>query len=268
MWEDKVCAPAEVLFLYILCRKSELDTVTFHWSYISIRISSSSANSRGDCRSDEVIIVTFIPIECQIDPVIKETNIPTDIQFMFLFIGQFAVLTVCHKDSRFLDICKRAVGRISSENSLWVCYIGGTAVGCQWIRNFQSEVWKSWFQLFEKVFFMSIPCSWQVPGGEPTCRVTSAHAVGSFITECPVHGITPVVRIGHVGKCGHTACQTVFQRIIFIVCFQSFLEKLIYIGWSFTHWVLHPPTIEHGVWTAEIIDFHSSESIGDMLLGK
>ena len=83
---DDVGRPTEVLRLDILRGERKLDAARPHRGDIAQLFDLTSDALRID-RSDQVVVVAFVPIDSQIDPVVQKTQVGADVQFVLLFVG-------------------------------------------------------------------------------------------------------------------------------------------------------------------------------------
>ena len=101
--EDKVRVPRKIFRANVAGRKGELHTVGFHCGNVGIFVDKTAHSLRGDY-TDQVVIVTLIPVGREVDPVFEQTEVDADVQFMLFLVGEFAVLDVLDVKSRFLNI--------------------------------------------------------------------------------------------------------------------------------------------------------------------
>ena len=101
-----------------------------HGSYIGQFINETSDTLRLDI-TNQIVVVTPINISIQIDAVVQETQIQTDIELMLLLVGQLRIGNIAQYDNCLHLICLRtpSIRRIVDRQS--VRHIRRSTIGCQ-----------------------------------------------------------------------------------------------------------------------------------------
>ena len=90
MREDKVGAPLEVLGDDIARRNRDLLTIRAHRGNIGV-LHDGTALTRGDLRTNQVVVVTEIVSQLHIQAVVEETEVETEVELVLLLISQIRV---------------------------------------------------------------------------------------------------------------------------------------------------------------------------------
>ena len=87
---DQVGAPLEVLGHDVARGEGELLTVRLHRGHVGI-LHDGAAHTRGALRANQVVVVTRIPVELEVDAVVQEAQVHADVQLVLLLVGQGGV---------------------------------------------------------------------------------------------------------------------------------------------------------------------------------
>ena len=104
---DEVGRPSEVLLHNVLGGERNLDTVRLHGSDVT-KFLNLTAETLGVDDTDKVIVVTCEPIEGEIDAVVNETGLKTEVQFLLLLVSQICVRKVRDVKHGFLHGSERS----------------------------------------------------------------------------------------------------------------------------------------------------------------
>ena len=85
--EDKVGSPAEILLYNVLGGDGKFLTVRFHVGHIGV-LQYGTVFARSTERSYQVEIVSPIDVERNVDAVVYETEVGTEVEFMLFLISQ------------------------------------------------------------------------------------------------------------------------------------------------------------------------------------
>ena len=165
--EDQVRVPRKIFRADVAGGERELYSVRFHRSYVGVLIDSATYSLRGDY-TDQVVIVTLIPVGGEIDAVFEYSEVNADIQLMLFLIGQLTVLDVLNHKSRLLDIGEGTIGREATDDGLRVGHFRRTTIGGKGVRGFQRQIGEGGLQCLEERLLVHVPCTGQVPRGQPT----------------------------------------------------------------------------------------------------
>ena len=90
---DEVRRPLEVLGLDVGGREGQLHSAGFHGSDVS-EFLYLTAHTLGVDDTDEVVVVTCVPVKTEIDAVVDETCFKTEVQLFLLLVGQIRICEV------------------------------------------------------------------------------------------------------------------------------------------------------------------------------
>ena len=127
---------------------------------------------------------------------------------------------------------------------------------------------KRWTQIFEETLLMHIPCTRNIPSRQPSGRTALTQSVSTFVTICTIDNVTSLIRIGCISK---ECCRTrerVRECVIIGTTLNALFEELISIERYFTLCILHSPTIEEILVTADITHFHTTKEVDDVRIIK
>ena len=74
------------------------------------KLVDSTLGTVGGTHTDQVVVVTTIPVELYVESVVQEAEVNTNVELMFLFIGQIGVSEVVNVKSRLLIACEWTPG--------------------------------------------------------------------------------------------------------------------------------------------------------------
>ena len=74
MREDEVCAPCKIFVHDVLAGYRKLFSIRLHGSHIGI-FYNGTLSSIGDARANQVVVVTTIPIESNVDTIVEEAQV-------------------------------------------------------------------------------------------------------------------------------------------------------------------------------------------------
>ena len=163
---------------------------------------------------------------------------------MLLLVGQLLVGDVLHLHARFLNAAEGTVGLVVHQHQGGVADVERSRVGGEGVAGFDGKVGQRGAQLLEERLLVHIPCTRDVPCGQPASRTAASQTVGSLVAVGAVDGVAPLIRVGAVGKEGCTACASPSERIVVGVVLDALLEEFIEVEGQLTLLVLHAPAIE------------------------
>ena len=89
----------------------------FHGGYVGIFVDDAAYSLCGDY-TDQVVVVTLVPVGGEVDAIFEQAEVDADVQLMLFLISQFAVFRIGNIESCLLSVCKRTIGRVTHDNSL------------------------------------------------------------------------------------------------------------------------------------------------------
>ena len=84
-----------------------------------------TADTLGEDGADEVVVVTAVPVEDEVDAVVEESEVYTDVELVLLLVGELAVGDRLKLDTEFLYGAARAPGVVGVEDGGGIGYIVG-----------------------------------------------------------------------------------------------------------------------------------------------
>ena len=123
--------------------------------------------------TNQVIVVTGVPVKLQVDAVVHETEVETHIKLVLLLEGEFAVGQTAQLKRHFLSSCLRTPGLARIEESLSIGIARGACLCCQRVRQTQLSIAQSAVALpvTEPGLLVDVPTSRNVPCGQPAVLV-------------------------------------------------------------------------------------------------
>ena len=106
MREDEVGVPTEIFRSDVLSRQRQFHTMTLHACYISKLGYLDTCTGRIN-QSDQIIVVTFVPVDCEVNTVVYKSDFSSDIQLMLLLVSQSTIFYIFKKKSALLHIRER-----------------------------------------------------------------------------------------------------------------------------------------------------------------
>ena len=68
-------------------------TVRFHGGYVGIFVDDAAYSLCGDY-TDQVVVVTLVPVGGEVDAIFEQAEVDADVQLMLFLVSEFAVLDV------------------------------------------------------------------------------------------------------------------------------------------------------------------------------
>ena len=127
-----------------------------HRSNVTI-LGNLTTDTHGVDDTDQVVVVTAIPVEANVDAVVKETDFSTEVQLVLFLVGQLRVLEVGNLKCRLVHAGKRTPGVHTLDNHARVTDAGRTTVTGQRIRGLQSQVRYCRTQRLEPRLLVCVP---------------------------------------------------------------------------------------------------------------
>lgn len=87
-------------------RKSQLDTRRFQTGDVTVFHHLTADTLRVD-HTDQVVVVTLVPVGCEADAVVQEAHVDTDVHLVLLLVSQLAVLQVVNRQTRLGNTGRR-----------------------------------------------------------------------------------------------------------------------------------------------------------------
>ena len=265
---DKVGGPGEVPRLDVGGGEGNLHTVGVHGSGVTHLDNTGTANTLGINRTNQVKVVTGVPVCHNIDAVVQEAGLNANVELVLLLVRKFIVGNVYQCQTGFLHVGERAVRRIGLHYYGRVGYRGGTAVTGKGIGRLHAQVRQGGVGAFHPFFLMDVPGTGNVPGGQPAGRPRLAQAVGTLITDGTVDRVPAFIGIGGVAKESDATVMAVGKTKILLTTFLQFLEIIVVEGRQLTHGILHAGAGEICTVTVYTVDFHTGKQVHDMVHGK
>ncbi len=261
---DKVCRPCKVLCLDVYCVQRQLNTIRLHLSYVTI-LCWLTTDTHGVSSTDKVVVATSIDIECEVDTVVQETSINTEVKLVLLLISEVLVSKPSNIEAWFLIACWWTPWVVSLDDCTWVSDWRRTTVGSKRVAQLSSKVRQYWLKFLKPRLLVSIPCTRQVPCRQPTSATALTHTVCTLITICTSERITTLPRI-----CSNTyeSCTTlvgIFKAIVVRALLLWLLKHCVSPWRNLTHVVLHTPTTEPCSVTLYRVNLHSTIEVYDMV---
>ena len=225
------------------------------------QLADLSAYARSLDSSDEVEVVTFVPVEREVDAIAQEAGIEPQVQLVLLLVGQFVVGQVGNVHAALLDGGERAVGRKAHEHHRRVADRRRSRVARQRVAGLQRQVRQPLAHVLEEIFLMHVPCCRQVPGGQPSCRAALAQAVGSLVAHGAVQGVASLVAVGSVQEEGHRARAGVADAVVLAALLYLLFEVLVYVERQLAFAVEHAPAVEERAVALDVVELHAPEQV-------
>ena len=176
--EGKVGGPVPILCADIMGGERSLDTMRLHGSDIGLL----ATVGLGFAITDQVVVVTPIEVGHQVDTVVEEAEVNTEVELMFLLIGQLVVSGLAIIDTDFLltgigtpNLC-RAEDRQGIRSG---CRLTGQRVA-QTQFAIREPVVMLTGPLLEPVVLRGSPASTDVPSRQPAALAGAAQLVGTI----------------------------------------------------------------------------------------
>ena len=155
---DEIGRPAEILGFDVLGRKADFDAVRFHLGDVALLLDDTADALR--CHvADQVEVVTFVPVDYQVDAVVGKAHVGPDVELVFLLVGERRVLEVFDLQSRFAVAGRRPPGGVGVDHHARVGHRRRAAVGSERIGRLQRQVRQRGLCLLEPGLFMQVPCA-------------------------------------------------------------------------------------------------------------
>ena len=188
MREDEVGAPFEVLGHDVACRDGELLTVRLHTGHVGI-LGDGTAYTVGAQRADQVVVVTGVPVEREVDAVVEETEVNTYVELVLLFVGQVFVGEAVDDQTRLLVGGVAAPDVVAADDGAGVGH--GRLVTGERVAGLQCGVGECGAELVsEPGLLVDVPCTRHVPCGQPACAGRFTEAVATLVAHSSVQGVT------------------------------------------------------------------------------
>ena len=207
--------------------------------------------------TNEVVVVTSVPVEDYIQAVIEETKVCTNVKLMLLLIGQILICELTDIQTWLLIDCEWTPDVGTADNYLWVG--NSWLITCQWVRCTKSSVSQRVLEcLLEPWLFVNIPYSWYVPSRQPTCRTCLTQSVTTLVTGGEVSCIASFPRVVSCTEEWNITHIAVAQLVIEVTVFHSLLEVVVVVTRKITHIILHADTVVSTLFTNNVVDFHTT----------
>lgn len=136
---DEVGGPAEILRLDVLGRKADLDAVRFHLRDVAV-FGDLAADALGRDRADQVEVVAFVPVEGQVDPVVDEPDVESEVQLVLLLVGELCIFEARNLETGFGIAAGRTPRGRGFDDGQRVGDVRRAAVGGQRVGGFERQV--------------------------------------------------------------------------------------------------------------------------------
>ena len=144
-------------------------------------------------RTDEVVVVTSIPVEREVDSVVEETEVDTEVELVLLLVCQVRVSEAVDLQTRFLVNSVRTPYVVATDDYVSIC--DGRLVTGQRVTCLNSSVRENLVQFLEPCLLMSVPCSRDVPCRQPAGACSLTQTVRTLVAYSTVDCITALPRI-------------------------------------------------------------------------
>ena len=184
---------------------------------------------------------------------------------MFLLVGKFIVGKIPYLKSRLLVNCKWSPRVVALDN---YCSVGHSRfVTRQRVRRFECGVCETVLESFFKPWLLvHVPCSRDIPCGQPSSTTSLTQAVATLVTHSSVDGVATFPRIGTRSEERHFTTMSIRQVIVNLVLFARLLEISVIVRTEQSHLVLHAHTIEIAAVTVGVVHFHTSKEVHDVVI--
>ena len=263
---DQVGSPLEVLGHNVAGREGELLTVRLHRGHVGI-FHNRSAHTHGALRTYQVVVVTCVPVEVEVDAVVQESQADAEVQLVLLLVGQCGVGKARYLETRLL------VGRIGTEGAVGLDddhRVGdGGLVTRQRVAGLQRSVCQHVLEgLCKPRLLVSVPCSRDVPCRQPAGAGGLTQTVATLVAHRTVQRVAAHIRIGGGGKERSLAAVAVAQSVVHGILLAGLLEVLVVVSTQ------HALLIEHtylgvvGLSTVYVVDLQTAVCVDDVFVCK
>jgi len=260
---DEVGGPAEVLGLDVLGRKADFDAVRFHLRDVAV-FGDLAADTLGRDRADQVEVVAFVPVEGQVDPVVDEPDVESEVQLVLLLVGELRIFEARNLETGFGIAAGRTPRGRGFDDGQRVGDVRRAAVGGQRVGGFERQVRQGGLYVAEELLLVDVPCPGDIPRRQPAGFAALAHLVGPFVAVGSVDGVASLVRIGSIEEEGHFAIERVADRVVLAAALHALLEGQVIVVRLHTHIVLESPAAEPGVVPVDLVHRHTAVEADDM----
>ena len=201
---DEVGGPGEVLLLDVLGGQAEFPSAGLHGSHIAVLL-DFAAHTRGVDDTDQVVVVTLVPVEGGADAVVEETGLEADIQLVLLLVGELAVGQLADIQRRLTHIGGRTPGGMAPDHDGGVGHVLGAAVCRQGVGGFYAQVRNRIRKGIPPRLVADVPGTGNVPGRKPAGAAALAQFVRTLVPVGAVDYVPAFVRVSAVGEEGGAA---------------------------------------------------------------
>ena len=181
--EGQVGGPSEVtrtLGLDVVRCEGKLDTVRLHLGHVT-KFLGLTTDTLGADATNQVEVVTNEPVKHYVEAVPQQTEVETEVKLVLLLIGKVAVTQTAQVESHLVDVVLLTPTQGGIIQCLGVTEGHGTTLGSQRVAQTQLSVGKCTLliqaHILEEGLITDVPCTRNVPGGEPTVLFGAAHLV-------------------------------------------------------------------------------------------
>ena len=120
--------------------------------------------------------------------------------------------------------------------------------------------------LLEEVFAVSIPCTRDIPGGEPASLARATESIRPFVAGRTRDRIAALVGVGGIGEEGDRAAEALRQAVVIPVLLREALEGAVVPEGRQTTVVLHTPAVHPARDAVLRVDFGAEVGIDDVVV--
>ena len=207
--------------------------------------------------TDQVVVVTLVPVAREVDPVVEEAQFRADVQLVLLFEGEIRVREAGDVQRRLIvaGAGTPVVGRPDDDGG--VGDPGRAAFRSQGVGSLEDGVGKVRLQGAHPGFVGNVPTAGHVPGREPAGGTGLTQAVGAFITDGTRQAVPVHQGVGTRAEESGATFVRVGHREVVGAVLLALLEDAVVIVGEFAHGVLHAPATVPGLLAVVAVDLHT-----------
>ena len=120
--------------------------------------------------------------------------------------------------------------------------------------------------LLEEVFAVGIPCTRDIPGGEPAGLACATESIRPLIAGRPRDRVATLVGVGSISEEGDRAAEALRQAVVIPVLLREALEGTVVPEGGQTTVILHTPAVHPARDAVLGVDFGAEVGIDDMVI--
>ena len=185
---DEVGRPLEVAGADVDRGQGQFVTAGGHARDVTVLGDFTAQTHRID-DTDQVVVVTLVPVAGEVDAVVEEAQFRADVQLVLLFEGQIRIGEAGNVEGRLIvaGAGTPVVGRPDDDRG--VGDPGRAAFRSQGVGCLENGMGENRLQGAHPGFVGNVPTTGHVPGREPAGGTGLTQAVGAFITDGTGHAV-------------------------------------------------------------------------------